>query len=483
MKKSFLDKQIPGLFLVLILIFGFFTVSFVTQNKVNPFSHASGSGQPENIRITNLSATSFTISYTTTQATSGTISYQQAGQTSSVEFDDRDVNNASNNYKLHYFTLKNLQPDTNYFFSILSAGNTYDNNGHPYSIKTLSPPTSKLSPQNIQGKVIIPASIDQEAIVYATASGAQDLSSLVSNNGNYSLNCSNFISSNNNKLTLSQTKVYLLVQADGQQTTLTLPNGLAQTVPSIVIGNNYDFSSMPNPTSTNIASSSGLPTATFTKTIQKNVSITSPAQGQAFADQQPTFAGTAAPNTLVTITIHSFNAITTTVNSDKYGNWQYIPSANLSPGQHTITITAVDNLGFSHTVTSTFYVYASGGQFLVPSVEISPTLTPTSPPTDTPTVSPTLAVTVTPNPSPATITPTAVITPTATITPSATPTLTPTATTAPTTVIAQTNTTITPRLTGTPVTGSDSVLTSMIIALIPVILGGLLIYLSKGVIR
>ncbi len=478
MKQSFLERRIPGLSIVFLLILGFFTVSFVTQNKVNPFSQASGSGQPENIRITNLSSTSFTISYTTTESTSGTISYQQAGQANTVVFDDRDNTNTSNNHKLHYFTLKNLQPDTNYLFNILSGGNTYENGGHPYSIKTLSPPENKLSSQELKGKVIIPAALDQEAIVYATASGVEDLSVLVANDGSYSLDSSNFLNSTNNNLNLSLAKIYLLVQADGQQTTLTIPNGLTQTVPTIVLGNNYDFSAT-IPTGTNIASSSGLPTTTFSKTVQKNVSITSPTQGQAFADQQPTFAGTAAPGTDVTISIHSSNAISTSVTTDKYGNWQYIPSTNLAPGQHTITITALDNLGLSHTVSSTFYVYASGGQFLVPSVEVSPTITPTLTITNTPTISPTI-VSATPNPS-TSPTPTATIVPTAT--PTLKPTLTPTTTIVPSNVIAQASITNTPHLTGTPVTGSDSATTSMIIALIPVILGGLLIYLSKGVIR
>ena len=481
MNQSFLNRRIPGLFIAFLLIFGFFTISFVTQNKVNPFIHASGSSLPVSIRITNLSAQGFTISYTTSAATNGTITYQTAGQNNTVVFDDRDSSNTSAAHQLHYFTLSHLQPDTSYSFNIISGGGTYNNNGHPYSVKTLSPPANKIQSQIISGKIIIPVNLAQEAIVYATASGAEDLSTLVARDGNYSLDSSNFLSLHN-QLDLSTTKVYLLVQADGQQASLTLPNGLTQTVPAIVIGNNYDFSA-PLPTGTNIASSSGLPITTFSKTVHWNVSISSPQQGQAFADQQPTFSGTAAPNTQVTISIHSANVISTGVTANQYGYWQYIPAANLSPGQHTITITALDSLGLPHTLSSTFYVYASGGQFLVPSVEVSPTVFPTTTTTDTPIPSPTITPTTPVSPTQTTATPTA--TPTPTPTPMSTPTsiLAPTATSVPTNIIAQTSITTIPHISGTPVTGSNSAMTSMIIALIPVILGGLLIYLSKGVIR
>ncbi|HSX19277.1 MAG TPA: Ig-like domain-containing protein, partial [Candidatus Saccharimonadales bacterium] len=123
--------------------------------------------------------------------------------------------------------------------------------------------------------------------------------------------------------------------------------------------------------------------------------------------QQPLFEGKAIPGNDVEISIQSTDEITTTVQADSSGNWQYRPDSKLAPGKHTLTIKTLDASGILKTLAQSFTVFAEGSQFIEPSV--SPTLsasptaqqsspTPTILPTATPTTAPTTGPTDIPTP-------------------------------------------------------------------------------------
>lgn len=87
--------------------------------------------------------------------------------------------------------------------------------------------------------------------------------------------------------------------------------------------------------------------------------LLNPTSSEKVSDLTPSFEGTAKPNETVSITINSPQTITTQVKADANGNWSYIPTTNLTPGNHTITISSRDSNGVLKTITQTFSVLAA----------------------------------------------------------------------------------------------------------------------------
>jgi len=488
MKSSLWNKRVPSLFVFVFLFASFIFTAYLTGHSPTSFiSHASPSQDPQDVKIANISDTSFTISYHTSDNVLGSISYGTDAKQTQVVLDDRDTaNNASAPHFLHYFTLHNLTPKTTYTFVILSGTGTYQNNGNPYSVTTATTLFQPTKPQVLTGTIVLPpSSPSSEAVVYFTLVGSQTISTLAKSDGTYSLDIGALRDDTLTSFMDTSSRIgTIVVQGANAQATAQFNVDQSTTIPSIVVGNTYDFTQQTTSLeSTASSASAGLPLQNVTPVPQGTVKIIIPSVGQAFSEQQPVFNGTAGPNVTVSITITNTTKIQTSTHSDANGFWQYT-ARNLAPGQHTLTITAHDSLGVVRTTSVTFYQYASGSNFLVPSV--SPVQTTLTPIPSGPTATDTPSVTPSNTPSP-TMIPTTSTTLTPTTTASPTPTTLPTRTPTPTTlIIAQVTSTPIATLhpTGTKlVPGSNSAFIDTLIAFIPVLLGGLLIYLSKGVIR
>lgn len=103
--------------------------------------------------------------------------------------------------------------------------------------------------------------------------------------------------------------------------------------------------SAPTSTPTSTPSSSG-GSGTLTVSVQNGQNITS---------SLPTFSGTAAPNSKVTVTIQS-ETQTYTTTADTNGKWSITTTKPLAPGSHTLVITATDSGGKTVTQTVNFTV-------------------------------------------------------------------------------------------------------------------------------
>lgn len=428
MRDSFWNKRIPTLFGLILLLIGVGATTYLTQTGVIFNSHASPGHTPQNIRITNMTDTSFTVSYTTSDKVPAVISYAKDKNLSQTAIDDRNQQiDSLTAYRSHHITLKNLSPGTKYYFSITSGPDTFLNNGNLFEATTpqriSSQPTNQ---QPIAGRVITSNGKDlDDAIVYVKTDTSQTISVLVKG-GKYLAPL--------NSLRTEDLTSYINLAPDALVKLLVV-NGLSQSnivvlakqispVPTITLSQDYDFTSSVAP----VASSSaqiGFPSFTATSSGGGNdPSISSPKNNESFTDQRPVFRGTAQPNTNVTITIHSDDAIEEKVTTDGRGNWSFRPSKKLSPGKHTITITTRDKFGILKTITQSFIINASGSQVdqsatgsASPIAQISPTSTPTPTPTSTPTATPTIAPTqpigtssgaiLLPTPTPTIIAPTA----------------------------------------------------------------------------
>src|SRR3989344_1093100 len=81
---------IVGLFLVMVVIAG---MIFISERFLRAPSAASGSTKPENVQMTNITDTGFTVTWTSQLAATGGIEVIPATGKKTVVFDERDMSN------------------------------------------------------------------------------------------------------------------------------------------------------------------------------------------------------------------------------------------------------------------------------------------------------------------------------------------------------------------------------------------------------
>lgn len=435
MKKTIWNKRIPTLLGMLLIVIGVGITSFLVNKGVIIVGRASPSTSPQNVRVSNVTDSSFTVSYNTDAQVIGSVNYGKDPNLGQTALDDRDQQTGSlASHKVHSITVRSLSPVTKYLFSITSGQDKFLNNGVPFEIVTganITNPPSEQKP--IVGKVISPdGNAPSEAIIYITTDNSQVISSLIKSDGTYLVPLNSVRSQDlASYLDFSTVKnLKMLAFGDDLSSNISLSINQINPVPIITLSKNYDFATGSEPTATSSARENQtpvFPTAKPGSNVSVNTpEITTPKANQEFSDQQPLLKGTAQPNETVTIVIHSDTPIQAQVTTDANGNWSFRPNTPLAPGNHTITITTKDASGILRTITQSFTVFAAGSQ-VVP-VANPPTATPTSSPTPspipsaaTPTPTPTPAPTLSPSPSAS-----ATAVPTPTLSPTPIPTLSPT---------------------------------------------------------
>lgn len=416
MRNSLWYKKIPTLFGLILLGIGIISINLALKHGTFFTTRATPTYAPEQIRITNLTDTSFTLSYITKDSVLGTLSYGTDSSGGKVALDDRDQQSGNPlPYTMHHITVKNLKPDTNYFFKITSSDKIFLDKEKPFSTRTLSPLSQDPTRQPpIVGNISnADGSKDGNILVLLVTDNAQTLSVLTKADGSFVMPL-NAIRTKDFKsyVTFQENDtIRLLALTPTDRATVSVLSKQISPVPPIIIGNTYDFTTSlaisPVPVATSSATDeSSFPSFTATEAGPPKPQIISPEDKESLNDTKPQFEGTAIPNAEVTIEIHSETAIITTVTANKNGSWTYRPGTKLDPGVHTITIKTKDSQGILQTITRSFTVFAEGSQFIEPSISPSiPTATPIpiQTPVPTATITPTTIPTATTAPPPAVV--------------------------------------------------------------------------------
>lgn len=191
MASKFLNKQIPTIIGLLLLVVALGAgVVFLRVGPGILTPRATPQTTPKNIKITNVTDSTVTISFITDEQTTGFVKYgNSANSLSNQASDDRDqLSGNVGTYNTHHITLRNLQPTTTYYFVLGTASNEFDNNGSPYSVETSSRVSGSTNAQTIYGNVLNPDSSPADgAIVYLAVEGAGELSSLVRSSGTWAI--------------------------------------------------------------------------------------------------------------------------------------------------------------------------------------------------------------------------------------------------------------------------------------------------------
>ena len=412
MKNQLFNKRIPTILGIGLVVLGVILTTVIARTQTSLNSNASNSEEPQNVKITNLSDDSFTITYQTSAVATGSVNYGKDKGLGNTELDHQDKEKGEFSPKnIHSITLKKLSPSKKYFFVIISGQNTFLSNGIPFETLTAPNISSPSASQTaVKGKIVLPdGNSPNEALVYLNTDDSQLLSTSVAKDGKFNLSLKSLRSKDlSSYLEINDSTILNLLAVNSSlKSTIITPLSHANSMPTITLSNNYDFIDRNSPIASNSAESSGFPSTAVKENSQKPQILT-PKNNQSFIDQQPQFRGTSLPNEEVEIIIHSNEDIQTQVTADRNGNWTYRPPTSLSPGDHTITIKTRDSSGILTVLMQSFTVFASGTQVAeaatpsaTPTQKITPTSIPTIVPTSfpSPTIMPTIISTEAPIPT------------------------------------------------------------------------------------
>jgi len=399
-------KKLPTILGIIILIIGLAAGVFLVTQGQEIFLRASPEITPNQIKVTNITDNSLTLSWTTQKETSGFIKYGESPSLEKTLADDRDqLSGETGAFTTHYVTLVNLKPSTTYYYKIGSEGKVFPTQGQPYESQSAMVAQGLLPPSDVaSGIVSKPDGTPAEgAIVYLSMANTSPLSVQVKSSGSWLIPLNTARTTDLNLFTEYDKEAQVIdvfVEAGslGHSSAVTTTKN-DNPVPPITLGETYDFRQYTEPsaitppaeitltpalTATPSGFSPGelLPTPTATPTGE--LSIINPEQGEDLNALKPEFTGTGPPGKLVEIVVESPSSYTGTIKVNGDGSWDWSPPADLEPGTHTIKITYG-----GQTVSRTFTVLAAGESDLpaytaTPSATISPSPTPTLKPTPTP---------------------------------------------------------------------------------------------------
>ncbi|MEK7163638.1 MAG: fibronectin type III domain-containing protein [Patescibacteria group bacterium] len=366
---------IPTLLGIFVAIGGIIAGLLLVKNPTYLGISASGEEIPIDVRVSNISDNSLTVSWTTAKATSGFVKYNDL-----VVSDDRDQERGNiGSYFTHIVSLRGLKPSTNYKIKI-GSGKSINEGQEVMTGPTLrNPPPADV----IYGQVnTLGGDPADGALVYVQIPGIVPQVALVKASGSWVI-----------PLSLARTtdltsfapydpqtsQINLFVQAGplGTSTKL-LSLADARPVPPIILGESRaesrDVQSpvLETETKSKFTESSLDPSASIKESKIKLNSIKPRVEGEAPAGSQ------------INIEVNSENQIKATVKADSLGKFNYKIPEGLEPGEHTITVsTLVD--GVMQKVTKSFIVEAAAtGTTTVPNFTATPSAKLKPSPTPTP---------------------------------------------------------------------------------------------------
>jgi len=403
MKIKLLKQRVPTVFGLLVLFFGMAVGIILLGRETSFLPRAAPESTPKNLKVTNVSHSSFSVSWVTDESAIGLLRYGTTANVDSTAVDDRDqLIGSSNAYVTHHVTVRGLEPDTKYFFKMGSGKQTqlYDNNGNPYEVTTASNIASVPAAETIYGTVLTKASTPAEGvIVYVTIEGGQALSSLVKSDGGWVVPLST--ARTNNLISYLQydpleTVIQIVVEGGRELTTqATTLTGNDQPVPTITLGQTHDFTNVATENQNTLENEEESAESGFSGVVKGESDINNQQQvgelqllnptreGEAINTLRPALHGKAPAGTKLNITVESpiTYADNLIVNSD--GSWSWSPPEDLEPGEHTVTLSYNDENGVQQTLQRRFLVLAAG-EGGDPAITATPSGTPAPSPSPTP---------------------------------------------------------------------------------------------------
>lgn len=393
--------KFPTIIGLILVMFVVGIVIFLTEGVFRSPSGASGSSQPTNVRITNVSDSSFTVSWITQAPTTGTTLVSSPGKSNQIYYDQRDAVGKLGTYTSHSIPIRDARPSTKYAIKLLSNGAQYTDGGQPYGAQTpdiLPVNTNALEPAYGTLRTAVDQLADG-ALIYLTLEGGQELSTITKSSGLWLIPLNQVRTGDLTSFlpTVERMTETILVRFGDEETSATTDTLNDSPVPEMTMGKVYDFRRQQAKTAGNAPLAlrptprAGPPSGVLpvggavlgqTSARTFSVSLTAPAQGSALTTTLPLIAGTGIPDKFVGISLGITQVIGGSAKVGANGLWSYTPARPLAPGKQSVTITSPNAQGKPVAITHAFEILKSGTQVLgdaTPSATLTPedTLSPT----------------------------------------------------------------------------------------------------------
>lgn len=385
-------KKIPTIIGILLLLIGIGGGIYLVETRTSGPSKAQSTQEPNNILKTNITDTSFTVTWLTKELATGSVTYGiQKNAISQVAFDDRDtIDNKSKPYKTHHISIKNLSPETVYYFIINSGNNKFLDGTRAYTITTAKKLEKPLEFEPSYGNVVDQQNKPAEgALVVLTLPQALPLSTLVKSSGNWLITLNTLRDANlqpyqEQGTIIESITIYNSLEVENQAFATTDLNN-DSPVPTITIGKTYNFQGLQGKKKIDqeVASNEigNQENQILGNATTKKVDVLSPVEGATFVSTKPLFRGKGIPGKDVIIEVNSTQKITGKTTVGKDGFWSWTPPKDLTPDKHKVKITTLDENGDEVVLERSFLVFKSGTQVLgeaTPSGTLTITPTPTT---------------------------------------------------------------------------------------------------------
>lgn len=406
-KRPRSKKQIPTVLGLLVLFVALISGVLLFGQGTGVFApRATPETSPQNIRITNVTDKTFTISFYTSERTIAFVKYGEDPKTLDRQAsDDRDqLSGVVKDYNLHHITVRGLDPAKTYYYVLGTGSNTFDNEGQPYSLATAAKPNqSPVNNQTVYGNVLDATAAPAEgAVVYLYSEGMGALSSLVKASGSWGISLSNAFNAEKTAYLPLENDSLVDIKAQGTQPNLlaswqgmvsaaapvpdlklsqggassaaTLPDDLPEinkdelladlesseqeasdsTMSSEMLEENQDqvteepADEASATAQTNFLASENQATPAIEEPIVLNLDEldeAAEATNTTITTTQPQIKATLPANTMVRVVVHSDTQIDETMQTDANGNLILDVATlgqNLEPGEHSATYTYID---------------------------------------------------------------------------------------------------------------------------------------------
>lgn len=387
-------KKLP---ILLAFVLGAILVGFLWRYiSPGPSIQATDSGL-ESIEITNIFQNQTTIVWKTTEKEKGWVTYgeSEVGM-DTIAYDERDTTNTQDDFSYHITTLKDLKPNTRYFFKITNGKAFFEQNSKSlFTFKTVGKIGQPSTTQPAYGRLVD----DKKnpvggAIVMLSGPDLYPLSALSKSSGEWLIPLNFTVSKKTNNLkTLSPNDELVLYVFEESGKTTKVKAKLRQISPlqkDLTLGQSLVLSS----------SSTSTPQGDGKSTKKGDIDIYYPKKNAVIPAGKPLIKGIASPDTKVELELKSDDdTLTYTVTSDKDGLWTLNLPTELEPQQYVLTVKALGGASNSSILTRTFDVAKSGtsvlgdstpsGSTITPTLTATPSATPTTTLAQLPTIAPT----------------------------------------------------------------------------------------------
>lgn len=388
MKKNL---KLPTILGIIVLVFGVVAGVFLINSRQVFKIGANVAAVPKNVRISNITNDSITVTWTTDIASKGFVKWGKSELSlGKVALEDESEANI-----VHSTNIVGIETGSSIYFKINSDGKDYDNQGIAWQSQTLNSKVNSNSNQIASGTILNPdGSTPARAVVYLTING-NVASALTSSEGNFVVPMSTYF-----ETIVDTSPIEITVQGG--------PNGTTQAViylksikfiPTMILGRSYDFrsaeinnsnqqpeSSLTIPEAIEASSRFEVTRSSEEKETVSTLSIESIDEGEIITTVDPEFFGSAPAGSAIEIKVES-ELQTATIATDSKGKWSWNPPNDLEAGEHKLTASFRDANGILRTITRTFVVSAAEG----PAFESTPSATPIN--TTVPTASATATAT------------------------------------------------------------------------------------------